>query len=103
MALGACVFVRGVVMSAGIQAFNEAGQLVLDGTHRIGRIKKIVSVEGGSSGVCLIEDIQPGEEIFYSFQPNQLFFHINHNDCPPWFTRVNGNAVTWDYQAAARI
>ncbi|MFC0399236.1 hypothetical protein [Paraburkholderia rhizosphaerae] len=84
-------------MSAvGLQVWDEAGRLMLDGTHRLGRIKKMVKV-GDGPGVCLIEDIQPGEQIFYSFQPNQLFFDSRHNECPPWFQIVNGNAVTWDY------
>jgi hypothetical protein len=86
-------------MPAGLQIWNEHGVLVLDGTHRLGRIKGMVRV-GGLAGAAPM-DLSDGAP-FYSFQPDRLFFHISNETASPIFT-INAGGVSWTYSSTAGL
>lgn len=80
-------------MAAGLQIWNANGVLILDATSRLGRVKAIVPISGtnGSFGV----DLSDGTP-FWSFQPDQLYFHISNETASPIFT-TDANGVYWSY------
>jgi hypothetical protein len=86
------------VSNYGLQIFDAQGRLVLDGTHKCGRIRGIHPIDTGANSSGTIGMIlEAGDEIFFSFQPNQLFFDSRHNEPCPWIW-ISGNTINWNYQ-----
>ena len=83
-------------MATGIKVWDASGNLMLDGTKRVGRIKGSTYVSGapGSSG-SLAADLSDGDPV-YSFQPDQLLYHISGDTPPPRFT-LSSSGVSWQY------
>lgn len=84
-------------MEAGLQIWNENGVLMLDATHRLGRIKGVPQYLTGGSGHYAV-DLSDGEP-FWSFQPDFLFAHINGNTPVPVVT-ISATGAVWTYTAA---
>lgn len=85
-------------MPGGLQIFNEHGVLVLDGTHRLGRIKGIQPVSGPGAVPVNFTDGTP----FWSFQPDQQFFHISNETASPIFT-IAATSLSWTYSSTAGL
>jgi hypothetical protein len=85
-------------MSAGLQIWDVSGRLVLDATHRLGRIKGIQPVSGPGGVPVDFSDGTP----FWSFQPDQQFFHISNETASPIFT-VTATSLTWTYSSTAGL
>lgn len=85
-------------MPVGLQIWNESGVLVLDGTHRLGRIKGIQVVSGSGAVPVDFTDGTP----FWSFQPDQQFFHISNETASPIFT-VTASSLSWTYSSTAGL
>ncbi|MBW9107771.1 hypothetical protein [Paraburkholderia phenoliruptrix] len=84
-------------MTAGLQIWNQDGVLMLDGTHRIGRMKGMARVDGFADARAI--DLSDGTP-FYSFQPDFLFAHIDNQTPPPIFT-INSSGISWTYSSTA--
>jgi hypothetical protein len=83
-------------MADGLRIYNSGGALMLDGTHRVGRVVGAVYISGApNSSGSVAADLSSGTP-FYSFQPDQLYFHIS-NDTPPPNIFVNANGCGWSY------
>lgn len=72
---------------------------MLDGTHRLGRLKGVFQVSGGVSNETHALDLSDGTP-FYSFQPDRLFYHISGDTPPPIFT-VDATGISWVYNNGA--
>lgn len=83
-------------MPSGLQIWNENGVLMLDGTHRIGRVKGTVRISAPGSVLVDLSDGTP----FWSFQPDQLFFHISQETAPPIIS-IDARGVYWTYSSIA--
>lgn len=84
-------------MTAGLQIWNANGVLTLDATSRLGRVKGIQRIEGfASSYLCDLSDGEP----FWSFQPDQLYFHISNETASPIIS-IDSNGVYWTYSSTA--
>jgi hypothetical protein len=84
-------------MNYGLEIWSASGQLMLDSSHRIGRIKGAVRIDGNNgSFACDMSDGTP----FYSFQPDQMFFHISNQTPPPIIT-LSATGVFWIYSSTA--
>jgi len=86
-------------MSVGLQIWNADGKLILDADTRCGRIKGIQRVDGNPGSVSA--DLSDGTP-FYSFQPDQLYFHIN-NETPPPIISTGPTGVSWTYSSTASL
>ncbi|MEX3918255.1 hypothetical protein AB4Y43_18765 [Paraburkholderia sp. BR10872] len=86
-------------MTAGLQIWDANGKLMLDGTHRLGRIKGIVPIDGFPSSYPV--DLSDGTP-FWSFMPEQLFFHISNQTASPIIT-IDANGVYWTYSSTAGL
>ncbi|SHJ70666.1 hypothetical protein [Paraburkholderia terricola] len=80
-------------MPAGLQIWDASGNLVLDGTHRLGRIKGSHYLDGNSGNISM--DLSDGTP-FWSFQPDFLFAHINGNSPVP-VVSISSTGVVWTY------
>ncbi|MFM0498159.1 hypothetical protein [Paraburkholderia caledonica] len=80
-------------MTAGLQIWNASGQLMLDATQRIGRIKGSHYLDGNGGSVGM--DLSDGTP-FWSFQPDFLFAHINGNSPVP-VVSISSTGVSWTY------
>ena len=80
----------------GIKVWAADGTLLLDGTKRTGRIKGSVYLTGTAGAVSA--DLSGGDPI-YSFQPDQLYYHIS-NDTPPPQITATATGVSWSYSGA---
>jgi hypothetical protein len=85
-------------MPAGIELWNASGLLVLEGTHRIGRVRGVQRVAGAGSVAVNFSDGTP----FWSFQPDQQFFHISNETVPPIFS-ATATSLSWTYSSAAGL
>lgn len=83
-------------MADGLRIWNASGVLLLDATHHCARIKGAVYITGtpGSSG-SQAADLSGGAP-FYSFQPDQLYYHIS-NDTPPPIITISSTGISWQY------
>ncbi|MEM5325162.1 hypothetical protein VSR34_00940 [Paraburkholderia sp. JHI2823] len=86
-------------MTAGLQIWNANGQLVLDATSRLGRIKGIKRIEGSNGSYPV--DLSDGTP-FWSFQPDQLYFHISNETASPIIT-IDANGVYWAYSSLSGL
>lgn len=83
-------------MAVGLRIWNTSGVLILDATHRIGRIKGQAHISGTAGSVAVnMTDGTP----FWSFQPDFLYAHIS-NETPPPIITVDGNGVYWTYSGS---
>ncbi|WP_431822508.1 hypothetical protein [Burkholderia sp. F1] len=80
-------------MPAGLQIWNERGQLVLDGTTRCGRLRGIQKLNGTDGGIDV--DLSAGQP-FWSFMPDWLFQHISMN-APVPVIDIDARGVRWRY------
>jgi len=80
-------------MTVGLQIFNAHGELLLDATSRVGRIKGSQYINGNAGSVAM--DLSDGEP-FWSFQPDFLFMHINGNSPVP-IVSISAGGVSWSY------
>jgi len=80
-------------MTAGLQIWNASGQLTLDATQRVGRIKGSQQITGGSGSISM--DLSSGTP-FWSFQPDFLFMHINGNSPVP-VVSISSTGISWTY------
>ncbi|MDN7743032.1 hypothetical protein [Burkholderia multivorans] len=80
-------------MVAGLQIFDAAGRVILDGTTRCGRIRGVVRVGGGDGGQAA--DLSGGSP-FWSFMPDWLFQHISMN-APVPVVDIDATGVRWRY------
>lgn len=88
-------------MTAGLQIWNVAGGMILDGTHHVGKPLTVVSLTGGVSGsytngVLTANGAQPfaAFQRAYSFGVNKGYWYLNS----PRIT-ISGNTVTWTYDS----
>jgi hypothetical protein len=86
-------------MAAGLQLWDQNGTLVLDATHRLGRIKGIKQVTGGPDSAAA--DLSDGTP-FWSFQPDFLYKHISNETPVPIFT-ISAGGVSWTYSSSAGL
>ena len=86
-------------MTAGLQIWNADGQLILDGTHRIGRVMGIARISGAPGSIPV--DLSNGTP-FWSFQPDRLFFHISQETAPPIIT-IDSSGVYWTYSSGSGL
>jgi len=82
-------------MTAGLQIWNASGQLMLDATQRIGRIKGSQHLDGNGGHVDM--DLSDGAP-FWSFQPDFLFKHINGNSPVP-VVSISSTGIVWTYSS----
>ncbi|MFP3584139.1 hypothetical protein SCB29_10950 [Paraburkholderia sp. SIMBA_055] len=82
-------------MTAGLQIWNQDGVLMLDGTHRIGRLKGSLYLDGKVQSGTQAADLSDGTP-FWSFQPDFLFAHINGNSPVP-VVSISSTGVSWAY------
>ncbi|SDR19272.1 hypothetical protein SAMN05443245_3447 [Paraburkholderia fungorum] len=82
-------------MTAGLQIWNASGQLLLDATSRVGRIKGSQQISGGSGSIAM--DLSSGTP-FWSFQPDFLFAHINGNSPVP-VVSISSTGISWTYSS----
>lgn len=84
-------------MASGLQIWSGSGQIMLDTSARIGRIKGMAHVTGsaGSMGADLSDGVP-----WWSFQPDFLFAHIS-NETPPPIVSINSGGVSWTYSSTA--
>ncbi|MCO1358815.1 hypothetical protein L0Y97_07810 [Burkholderia multivorans] len=80
-------------MTAGLQIFDAAGRVILDGTTRCGRLRGMVWL-GGSDG-SQQADLSGGEP-FWAFMPEWLFQHISMK-APVPNVEINSGGVRWWY------
>jgi hypothetical protein len=86
-------------MSAGLQIWNASGVLILDTSHRLGRIKGTVQLKGqGGSVACDMSDGTP----FWSFQPDFLYAHIS-NVTPPPIINISTTGISWSYSSTSGL
>lgn len=84
-------------MASGLQIWNESGVLMLDTSHRLGRIKGTAQLKGqGGSVVCDMSDGTP----FWSFQPDFLYAHVSQQTPPPIIT-ISSTGISWTYSSTA--
>ncbi|CAD6536473.1 hypothetical protein LMG27952_03154 [Paraburkholderia hiiakae] len=86
-------------MTAGLQIWNASGQLVLDATSRLGRIKGIQQLDGNNGSYPI--DLSGGTP-FWSFQPDRLYFHISNQTASPIIT-IDANGVYWTYSSTSGL
>lgn len=86
-------------MAAGLQIWNASGVLVLDATHRCGRIKGAFYVSGSAGAVA--SDLSDGTP-FWSFQPDFMYRHIS-NQTPPPIISISATGVSWVYSSTAGL
>lgn len=86
-------------MTAGLQIWNASGQLVLDATSRLGRIKTIQRCEAVNNSYAI--DLSDGTP-FWSFQPDRLYFHISNQTVSPIIT-IDANGVYWTYSSTSGL
>jgi len=86
-------------MTAGLQIWNAAGQLMLDATQRVGRIKGSVYIPNNGLSGSQAADLSGGTP-FFSFQPDFLFMHINANSPPPQIS-ISSTGVSWVFSGSA--
>ncbi|MCA7986559.1 hypothetical protein [Burkholderia vietnamiensis] len=80
-------------MTAGLQIWNEHGQLVLDGTTRCGRLRGSQRITGSDGSVAI--DLSGGTP-FWAFMPDWLFQHISMN-APVPIVDIDATGVRWRY------
>jgi hypothetical protein len=85
-------------VAAGLQLWDASGRLVLDATHRLGRIKGIQAVSGANSIAVDLSDGTP----FWSFQPDQQFFHISNEAASPIFS-ISSTGLSWTYSSTSGL
>jgi hypothetical protein len=86
-------------MTAGLQIWDANGALMLDGTHRLGRIKGMKYIDGNPGSYPL--DLSDGTP-FWSFIPEQLYFHISNETASPIIT-VDANGAYWTYSSTSGL
>lgn len=84
-------------MNVGLEIFNASGVLLLDGTHRIGRLKGSVYLPGSGDPGSVASDLSDGAP-FTCFFPEFLFRHINQNTPIPIIT-VTSQGISWAYSS----
>ncbi|WP_069265328.1 hypothetical protein [Paraburkholderia nodosa] len=86
-------------MTAGLQIWDANGTLMLDGTHRLGRIKGIRYIDGNPGSYPV--DLSDGTS-FWSFMPEQLYFHISNQTASPIIT-IDANGAYWTYSSTSGL
>lgn len=86
-------------MTVGLQIWNEHGVLMLDATSRLGRVKGTLQLDGSNGSHPV--DLSDGTP-FWSFQPDQLYFHIS-NETPSPIITIDANGVYWTYSSRAGL
>lgn len=84
-------------MTAGLQIWNESGQLILDGTHRCGRVLSMQPIIGGNGGSFTDSRLNAGT-VWWAFQRDRSF-HLGYGFggiMSPSFS-FSGNTLTWTY------
>jgi hypothetical protein len=84
-------------MTAGLQIWNQNGALMLDGTHRVGRFKGSLYLDGKIQSGTQAADLSSGTP-FWSFLPDFLFMHINGNSPVP-VVSISSTGVSWAYSS----
>ncbi|WP_321940065.1 hypothetical protein [Paraburkholderia sp. J8-2] len=85
-------------MTAGLQIWNGSGGLVLDATHRIGKVLAVLTVTAGSSGSWSGDLTSGGRTGFAAFSRAFTYGSATNQ----WYVQkpevvVSGNTVTWTY------
>ncbi|KEZ04800.1 hypothetical protein GQ57_15875 [Burkholderia sp. MSh2] len=80
-------------MEAGLEIWDDAGRVMLNGTTRCGRLHGVVRIGGADGGVAA--DLSGGQP-FWSFMPDWLFQHISMN-APVPVIDIDAGGVRWRY------
>ena len=86
-------------MTEGLQIWNESGKLILDATHRCGRVVDIIQLTGGQSGSQEYPIFSTGTP-FWAYQRDKTF-HTSYGYgglISPVISR-SGNVLSWKYSA----
>lgn len=85
-------------MAAGLQVWDANGLLILDATHRCGRVLGVRAITGGFNDSFTDDRLSPGTP-FYAFQRDKSF-HLKYGFggiMSPSFS-FSGNTLSWTYQ-----
>ncbi|AOJ72242.1 hypothetical protein WS81_26060 [Burkholderia sp. MSMB2040] len=82
-------------MPSGLQVWGADGRLILDTSHRCGRVKGFTYANGSAGSYNI--DLSDGTP-FWSFQPDFLFRHIAGKNPIPTVT-VTSTGISWTYSS----
>jgi hypothetical protein len=79
----------------GLRVWNAAGNLICDISSRLSRFVGSQVIASASSGSVTVP---VAGDIWYAFQPTQIWGFINM-DCPRPNFSISGNTLSWSYSA----